>query len=37
MAPAFARHICVDYSGAQTHDARLKGLRVYCANGGFCC
>ncbi|MBI1283262.1 MAG: hypothetical protein GC183_02845 [Thiobacillus sp.] len=33
MAPAFTRHICVDYSGAQTPEASLKGLRVYCANG----
>lgn len=35
MAPAFTRHICVDYSGAQTPEASLKGLRVYCANGAF--
>ena len=35
MASAFTRHICVDYSGAQIHDARLNRLRVYCANGGF--
>jgi len=37
MAPAFTRYIGVDFSGAQTPDASLKGLRVYCANGGFCC
>ena len=37
MAPAFTRHICVDYSGVQTPKASLKGLRVYCANSGFCC
>ena len=35
MAPAFTRHICVDYSGVQTPKASLKGLRVYCANSGF--
>ena len=33
---AFTRYIGVDYSGAQTPEASLKGLRVYCANGGFC-
>ena len=26
---AFLRHIGIDYSGAQTPDASLKGLRVY--------
>ena len=35
MAPAFTRYIGVDYSGAQTPEASLNGLRVYCANGGF--
>ena len=35
MASAFTRHIGVDYSGAQTPEASLNGLRVYCANGGF--
>lgn len=29
--PAFARTIGIDYSGAQTPDASLKGLRVYLA------
>ncbi len=29
--PAFARHIGIDYSGAQTPTASLKGLRVYLA------
>ena len=27
--PAFARYIGIDYSGAQTPTASLKGLRVY--------
>jgi hypothetical protein len=31
--PAFARHIGIDYSGAQTPTASLKGLRVYLAEG----
>ena len=29
--PAFARYIGIDYSGAQTPTASLKGLRVYLA------
>ena len=33
MTPAFNRYIGIDYSGAQTPDASLKGLRVYCADG----
>ena len=33
MAPGFTRCIGIDYSGAQTPEASLKGLRVYCANG----
>ena len=33
MAPAFTRYIGIDYSGAQTPEASLKGLRVYCADG----
>ena len=28
---AFARHVGIDYSGAQTPSASLKGLRVYVA------
>ncbi len=32
--PAFARYIGIDYSGAQTPTASLKGLRVYLAEGG---
>ena len=32
-APAFARYIGIDYSGAQTPTASLKGLRVYMAEG----
>jgi hypothetical protein len=32
--PAFARHIGIDYSGAETPTASLKGLRVYLAKGG---
>lgn len=31
--PAFARHIGIDYSGAQTPTASLPGLRVYLAEG----
>ena len=31
--PAFARYIGIDYSGAQTPTASLKGLRVYLAEG----
>ena len=33
MASAFTRYIGIDYSGAQTPEASLKGLRVYCADG----
>ena len=29
--PAFARYIGIDYSGAETPTASLKGLRVYLA------
>lgn len=29
--PAFARYIGIDYSGAETSTASLKGLRVYLA------
>jgi hypothetical protein len=29
--PTFARHIGIDYSGAETPTASLKGLRVYLA------
>jgi hypothetical protein len=29
----FIRHIGIDYSGAQTPTASLKGLRVYLAEG----
>jgi hypothetical protein len=32
--PAFARYIGIDYSGAETPTASLKGLRVYLAEGG---
>jgi hypothetical protein len=32
--PAFARTIGIDYSGAETPTASLKGLRVYMAEGG---
>jgi hypothetical protein len=32
--PAFARYIGIDYSGAETPEASLKGLRVYMAEGG---
>ena len=31
--PAFQRYIGIDYSGAQTADSSLKGLRVYQATG----
>ena len=31
--PAFARTIGIDYSGAETPTASLKGLRVYLAEG----
>jgi len=31
--PAFASHIGIDYSGAETPTASLKGLRVYLAEG----
>jgi hypothetical protein len=31
--PAFARPIGIDYSGAETRTASLKGLRVYLAEG----
>ncbi len=31
--PAFTRHIGIDYSGAQTPTASLKGLRIYLAEG----
>ena len=30
---AFSRYIGIDYSGAKTPEASLKGLRVYCAVG----
>jgi hypothetical protein len=33
MMPAFTRHIGIDYSGAETPAASLKGLRVYLAEG----
>jgi hypothetical protein len=32
--PAFDRYIGIDYSGAETPTASLKGLRVYMAEGG---
>ena len=32
-APAFTRYIGIDYSGAATPEASIKGLRVYCAVG----
>ena len=32
-APAFARYIGIDYSGAETPNASLKGLRVYLVEG----
>lgn len=28
---AFSRYIGIDYSGAETPESSLKGLRVYCA------
>jgi hypothetical protein len=31
--PRFTRYIGIDYSGAETPIASLKGLRVYLANG----
>ena len=31
--PAFTRYNGIDYSGAETPTASLKGLRVYLANG----
>ena len=31
--PSFARSIGIDYSGAETPTASLKGLRVYLAEG----
>lgn len=31
--PQFARYIGIDYSGAETADSSLKGLRVYMAHG----
>ena len=31
--PTFARHIGIDYSGAQTPTASLNGLCVYLAEG----
>ena len=31
--PAFTRYIGIDYSGAQTPNARLKGLRIYSCDG----
>jgi hypothetical protein len=31
--PAFRRYVGIDYSGARTPEASLKGLRVYCAHG----
>ncbi len=31
MSAAFARYIGIDYSGAQTPTASLKGLRIYLA------
>jgi hypothetical protein len=31
---AFSRYIGIDYSGAETPEASLKGLRDYCAVGG---
>ena len=34
MSPTFARNIGIDYSGAETPTASLKGLRVYLAEGG---
>ena len=31
--PAFARYFGIDYSGAQTPNASLTGLRIYMAGG----
>jgi len=31
--PVFVRYIGIDYSGAQTPTASLKGLRIYMADG----
>jgi hypothetical protein len=31
--PQFARYVGIDYSGAETADSSLKGLRVYMALG----
>ena len=31
--PSFVRYIGIDYSGAETPTASLKGLRVYVADG----
>jgi hypothetical protein len=31
---AFTRYIGINYSGAETPTASLKGLRVYCADSG---
>lgn len=33
--PEFARYIGVDYSGAETPNSSLKGLRVYMAKSGY--
>jgi hypothetical protein len=33
MSPAFCHYIGIDYSGAETPTASLKGLRVYHAEG----
>jgi hypothetical protein len=33
MTHAFARHIGIDYSGAETSTSGLKDLRVYLAEG----
>ncbi|WP_183351212.1 hypothetical protein [Geomonas paludis] len=35
MTPAFHRYIGIDYSGAQTPDDSLSGLRIYMATGDF--
>jgi hypothetical protein len=32
---AFSRYIGIDYSGAETPESSLKGLRVYCAVGEY--
>ena len=32
--PAFTRYIGIDYSGAETPSASLKGPRIYLAVGG---